>query len=151
MSTFVIVWFMWQVLGRGDILPPIHKQLRKSPSWIGSKLLSNTEKTVTWTGCKSQFDINKVAFIKATTFSYKLELMRESKIKKSLKAVIDLKDLAPVLSQLLQMKLGVCGNALVFFYMKMPKLFHRYARMTICIMEKILNKLIHRWRRAKIA
>ena len=29
--------------------------------------------------------------------------------------MIDLKDLAAVLSQLLQMKLGVCGNALVFF------------------------------------
>ena len=35
MPSFIIVGYVWQILGRG--LPPIREQPRKGPSWIGLK------------------------------------------------------------------------------------------------------------------
>ena len=43
MPSFIIAGYVWQILGRGDLLPPppppppIPEQPRESPSWIGLK------------------------------------------------------------------------------------------------------------------
>ena len=44
MPSFIIVVYVWQILGRGVFLPPfpIREQPRKSPSWIGLKPLSKS-------------------------------------------------------------------------------------------------------------
>ena len=37
MPSFIIVGYVWQILGRGEKGPPIREQPRKYPSWIGLK------------------------------------------------------------------------------------------------------------------
>ena len=59
---FVIVGYVWQILGRGIFLPPplspIHEQPPKSPSWIGFK----AKRDLNWAAHPS---LQRIAFVSA--------------------------------------------------------------------------------------
>ena len=38
MPSFIILWYVWQILGRGPFCPLIRDQPQKDPSWIGLNL-----------------------------------------------------------------------------------------------------------------